>query len=224
MKKIGRTVIKIAVIVLVFSVLLNVSNLNVSGRVARTYFAHETYVDIQGEQWKYVTVKEANYWNYNYPRYGYEEDYGYFFAINTPFIAEAYIEKEFDIPTGISSFTLDAETFSNHADAKIILFDSNNVEHFLGRIPYQQYYKLRYNPKEKIDFDTSSYAGQRVRIRIHQTSAPDGAGWQKYRNIRIVSQSQSPNPVTTFYQWIFRIMFFLLLIIVVLYLFRARRD
>jgi len=131
MEKMGRTVIILTVAVLVFAVLVNVLALNVSGRVARMYFAHETYVDIQGDYWKYVTVKEARYGGGIYPRYGYEEDYGYSFAINTPFVAEAYIEKEFDIPKGTSMFTLGAMTVSNHADAKIILFDSDNMEHFL---------------------------------------------------------------------------------------------
>lgn len=182
-------------------------------------------MDIQGDYWKYVTVKEARYGGGIYPRYGYEEDFGVFFAINTPFVAEAYIEKEFDIPKGTSMFTLGAMTVSNHADVKIILFDSDNMEHFLGKIPYDPYNKY---PRSKNEFDTSSYAGQRVRIRIHQTSAPDGAGWQYYSNMRIVSQSQSQShsrdPVATAFHWIFRIMFILLLVIVVLYLLRARKG
>ena len=222
MGKIGRTVIKIIVVVVVLSVLSNVS-----GQWYQMYFAPEAFVNIQGDQWKYVTVKEARCGDNIYPRYGVVDEYPftYCFKINTPLNTEAYLEKRFDIPRGTSSFYLAA----SHPNTKIILFDSHNVEHVLGRVPYYQYnqYQNRYNQYQKEgknEFDTSSYAGQSVRIRIHQI----GPGWGSYRDMMIItqskSQSKSSDPVTTVFHWIFRIMFILLLIIVVLYLLRARHD
>ena len=136
------------------------------------------YIHIKNNQWKFVTLQEGRYWDEKYPQYF--DDRGVL-KLHTPFDTEAYIETEIEIPKRGSYFALGANTFSNHATGKIILIDSKDVSHFLGEVP-RQYQR---NRMDGLNFDISPYSGQKVRIRIHQTSAPDGAGWGYYQFMRI---------------------------------------
>jgi hypothetical protein len=145
----------------------------------------EEYITIENSKWKYVIIKEGYYQNEKYPKY----TIGQQFILNTPFETEAYIEKEFEIPPNGVSFSLGARTYSNHARGRIFLIDSKSSSHFLGEVTshcdqfspigncLQQY--------EYLNFDVSSYSGQKVKIRIDQISAPDGAGFGYYYEMKI---------------------------------------
>ncbi|OGM11675.1 hypothetical protein A2Z22_01975 [Candidatus Woesebacteria bacterium RBG_16_34_12] len=155
----------------------------------------EEYITIENSKWKYVIIKEGYYQNVKYPKYtiGYQSAPKYTneqeLTLNTPFETEAYIEKEFEIPPNGVSFSLGARTYSNHARGRIFLIDSKSSTHFLGEVTshceqfspigncLQQY--------EYLNFDVSSYAGQKVKIRIDQISAPDGAGFGYYYEMKI---------------------------------------
>ena len=142
--------------------------------------ASDSIINFEDSQWKYVVIKDGMYWNKKYPRIYINDRYNRI-EINTPFVTQAYIEKEFDIPKRGSYFSIRANTFSNHATGIIYLIDSKNVQHLLGVVPNQyQIWKM-----EELNFDISSYSGQKVRIRIHQTSAPDGAGWGYYSRMHV---------------------------------------
>lgn len=150
-------------------------------------YVPETYITFQDSQWKYAVIEDTQAWSLQYPRYLFERHpdsipttYYQTLIINTPGKSKAYIEKEFKIPNREASLSIKT---GNSAVIEIFLFDEKNIQHYLGDVSPAYYEKNKYN------YDLSPYAGQKVRIRIIQSSGyPNGGGWNEYSNIELITK------------------------------------
>lgn len=113
------------------------------------------------------------------------------FTMDTPFNSEAYIEKDFDITSGTSSLSMEVFGARNingwcgdPVTVTVLIIDSMNTLHQLGNfIPVQRDGNI--GPGETKNFDTSNFGGQRIKVRISQTSSGQHCTYGNYRNIKI---------------------------------------
>lgn len=130
-----------------------------------------------GRGWKFVTVQEGQGSKYGgYPKYS--VDQGYMHVVSVPG-SSSYIEATFLVPERGTVLAYEQK----HGTSKryyIELYDSRGVRHGIKPVPTIVRDKTN-------QYDISQFAGQRVTIRMLQSSDLGYVHWY-YRNIRVINE------------------------------------
>jgi hypothetical protein len=137
----------------------------------------EDSISLGPEKWRFVAYKDVQYNGENYPLYNINKGV---ITIETPYGSSAYLENEVKIPD--RGLTFSCRIYHrNDADTTIFLADSKNIYHGIRwtKNLYTGFYEM----------DVSSYAGQKVKIELHQSSdtknANIGTGYYDGMEIRL---------------------------------------
>lgn len=159
----------------------------------------ESDVNIQGSVWHWVPVNIVQDDNGWYPGYKIDKD-GEFLTMDTPFDSRAYIEKDFDVPLSETS-NLYLEVWGarniggrcgSPVNVEITVIDSKSNTILDNFVPVQRDYNV--GPGEPKHYGTSIFAGQRVKIRIYQSSSYKFCAFGNYKNVNLFA----PTPIADF--------------------------
>ncbi|MCQ1534894.1 hypothetical protein FTO70_04150 [Methanosarcina sp. KYL-1] len=130
------------------------------------------------DAWKFVAEKEVQDSKGSiYPKY-YGNDAGYMHVISLTNTLSC-IEASFIVPKRGDILSYDSR-YNNHKVSSVILYDSDGKSHVLKP-------SSKYSIGTPYQYDISPFAGQKVTVRIYQSSQATSAHWY-YRNIMVTNE------------------------------------